>query len=429
MSLTGTMNTAVSGMNAQSSRLSSISDNIANSDTIGYKRSKVSFSSFLLPSTGGSYESGSVESILGRDVSVQGELTSSTTSSNIAISGEGFFVVQSMQGQEFLTRAGDFEMDSNGDLVNSAGFALLGYSYAKGVPANQINGLSGLDRINLRDELPRSAPTKNIGFSSTLDVRKPLIDATDLPRTNTSTAKYDHKTSVTAYDSLGREVRYDVYFSKKKEAAAGPPAVEMEWDVSIFRADKATNGGFPYTGVPTNNSATFTFDSQGSVTSAAPSISITDSVTVPAQTIKFDFSKLKVQAAEFTPTENNVDGHASSWVTKASIDKDGIVYAVYSGGTRDPRFRIPLANVQSPDHLEALSGNVFLPTRESGTTFTGFPGEGIFGTTLSGKLEKSNSDLASELTDMIQAQRNYTANSKAFQTGSELMDVLISLKR
>ena len=429
MSLSGSMGTAISGMNAQSNRLSSIGDNVANSDTVGYKRSKISFSSFLVPNTGGEYNSGGVSTVTGREVSAQGEIASTTSSSNLAISGKGFFVVQDQQGAEYLTRAGDFELDDSGDLMNSGGFALLGYSFAGGTPANQINGLSGLMRINLRDENPRAAPTTKVGFSSSLDVRKPVVAASDLPGSNLANSKYTHKTSVTTYDTLGRELKYDIYFAKKADATGGATPADAEWQVAIYRSDKSTNGGFPYTAAPSGNTATFKFDSNGDMISTTTTMSITDNVSVPAKSTSFDFSGLKLIASDFSPTQNNVDGHAASWVKKAAIDTDGTVYAVYSDGSREPRFRIPLANVQSPDKLEAHSGNVFTQGIDSGTIYTGFPGEGTFGTTLAGKVEKSNVDMSAELTEMILAQRNYTANSKAFQTGSELLDVLVNLKR
>lgn len=437
MSLSGSMNTAVSGMNAQSSRLGAVSDNIANADTVGFKREKVSFSSFFLKAGDGSFEAGSVESVTGRNVQKQGELASTSSPSNMAISGKGFFVVQNEQGADFLTRAGDFEMADNGDLVNTAGFALMGHSYANGMPANQINGLSGMTRINLKDELPKATATKNVAFSSPLDVRKPVVATANLPGANAATATYSHKTSIVTYDSMGREVKYDVYFAKKTEATNGNPAATpavaataAEWQVAIFRADRAAaGGGFPYTDVPANNTATFTFDANGNMTSNTRAITLTDGVSVPSATIKFDFSAIKLAATDFSPTQNNVDGHAASWVARAAIDTDGTVYAVFTDGTREPRFRIPLANVQSPDRLESHSGNVFTQSLESGAIFTGFPGEGSFGVTVAGKVEKSNVDMASELTEMIQAQRSYTANTKAFQTGSELLDVLVNLKR
>lgn len=425
MSLSGSMNSAVSGMNAQSNRLTVISDNIANSDTSAYKRAKISFSTFLTSTADNSYQSGGVETHYSRDVSKQGALNSTTSSSNIGINGKGFFVVQNSQGNEFLSRAGDFELDDKGDLVTPSGFALMGYSYQDGIPSPQINSLKGLSRVNMNNELPRAEETRNVLFSSPLDMRKPVVAAGELARSNTAESKFTHKASVSTYDAMGREIKYDIYFSKKSDLTANG----SEWDVSIFRADQSTNGSFPYTNPPTNNSVTLTFDDHGNLTGDVDGLTITDTLTEPSRDLNFDFSSMKALGADFSPVNTKVDGHKPVWVTKATVDKDGTIYAVYSDGTRQPRFRIPLANVPSPDNLEALGGNVFAPSVESGAVFTGFPGEGAFGTTEGGKVENSNVDLATELTEMIQSQRNYTANSKAFQTGSELLDVLVNLKR
>jgi len=124
-----------------------------------------------------------------------------------------------------------------------------------------------------------------------------------------------------------------------------------------------------------------------------------------------------------------VNGNAPSPVDQIEIADDGTLYTVFESGTRIATYKIPLASVASPDNLQPLAGNVFIPTSNSGEMQLGFPGESGFGIMVSGALEQSTVDLASELTTMIEAERNYTANSKVFQTGAELMDVLVNLKR
>jgi flagellar hook protein FlgE len=124
-----------------------------------------------------------------------------------------------------------------------------------------------------------------------------------------------------------------------------------------------------------------------------------------------------------------VNGNAPSGAELVEIAKDGTLYATYADGTRTAVFRIPLATVPSPDNMQALPGNVFQASSESGDVQVGFPESGVFGSMFSGSLEQSTVDLAGELTTMIDSQRNYSANSKVFQTGSELMDVLVNLKR
>src|SRR5690606_18956024 len=124
-----------------------------------------------------------------------------------------------------------------------------------------------------------------------------------------------------------------------------------------------------------------------------------------------------------------INGQAPSAVKGVDVASDGSVVAIYENGTQSVLARIPLANVASPDRMTVVSGNVFLPSAESGEVSLGFPQSEGMGKVMSGTLEESNADIAQELTDMIEAQRSYTANSKVFQTGSELMDVLVNLKR
>jgi flagellar hook protein FlgE len=145
--------------------------------------------------------------------------------------------------------------------------------------------------------------------------------------------------------------------------------------------------------------------------------------------LSLDLTGTSQLATNYSVTAGKVNGNKASVATLTEIDKDGTVYAAYDNGTRQAIYRIPLATVTSPDHLEALSGNVFATTSQSGDAHVGFPQEAGFGSVNSGVLEQSTADIASEFTDMIDAQRGYTANSKVFQTGADLMDVLVNLKR
>ncbi len=431
MSLYGTMNTAVSGMNAQSNRLSVVGENIANADTTGYKRASVEFSSLILPSTAGNYSSGSLNAVSRHEVSEEGGLTDTSSAGDIAIQGRGFFIVEGSNGVPCLTRAGSFRVDDSGDLVNAGGFALMGQSLPGGL-STQINGLTGLVRVNLANGGPQASPTRNINLAVNLDARKPVVPAAQLPGTNAANAQYTTKTSVTAYDNLGRAVIYDIYYTKKADAAAGPPATQAQWDVAVYRKDQADPGmTFPYTGSPlVQSTATVSFDSNtGKITASPNSLTITDNKAVPSQTIALNLAGSSQIGTDYSVVGQKVDGNAAAQIDHASVDTDGTVYAVYTDGTRAARFRIPLADVTSPDNLEPEAGNVYSQSARSGNFITGFPGEGSFGKTLSGKLEKSNVDMATELTVMIQAQRSYTANSKVFQTGADLMDILVNLKR
>ncbi|ARO22551.1 flagellar hook protein FlgE [Rhizobium lentis] len=434
MSIFGSMKTAVSGMNAQANRLSTVSDNIANVNTTGYKAVSTSFSSLVLPSSGGNYNSGGVQTSVRQAVSDQGDISYTTSTTDLAISGDGFFIVQGPDGTPVLTRAGDFQKDDEGNLVNAAGFQLMGYSYDSGAPAVVVNGFDGLVPVNVNQEgLTAIASTSGV-FKGNLDSGAniaPVAPAT-LPSANAATTTADTKKfSMVAYDHLGNKVMYDFYFTKTS-VVTPPPATgtASTWEVAVFRnADAATGGttSFPYTGgagavVASGN---LTFDRNGKMLTGG-ALTIAD--TTNALSINMDLSGFTQLGAAFAGT-GTPNGQAASPVKDVTIDGDGIVYAKYEDGSTKPLYRIPLANVASPDKLTLMSGNVYSANGQSGVTVTGFPQTNGLGTIKSGALEGSNVDLAGELTEMIEAQRSYTANSKVFQTGSDIMDVLVNLKR
>ncbi|TIV98369.1 MAG: flagellar hook-basal body complex protein, partial [Mesorhizobium sp.] len=199
------------------------------------------------------------------------------------------------------------------------------------------------------------------------------------------------------------------------------------WQVAVFDQSKATPGtSFPYTGGMLG-SANLTFDTTtGKLTGATTGVSF----TVPGgQTLNLDLSKLTQLGTGFTVADAKVNGNAPSSIQKVQIGQDGVIYAQFADGSTKALYKIPLADVQSPDNLTAMPGNVYVQSTDSGAVHIGFANEGKLGSIVSGALENSNVDIAEELTNMIAAQRSYTANSKVFQTGSDLMDVLVNLKR
>ncbi|MGX5839711.1 flagellar hook protein FlgE [Mesorhizobium sp. ArgA1] len=417
MSLYGMMRTGVSGMNAQANRLSATADNIANSDTTGYKRSSAEFSTLIMPQVGGAYNSGGVNTTIRSAISAQGVLQYTTSVSDLAVNGNGFFVVQDPSGTPFLTRAGAFVPDAQGRLVNAAGYQLMAYSYANGTPAATANGFEGLVPVEISDQEMTATPSTSGNFNANLPAGA-TPPAGPLPSTNSATAEYTSKSSMVTYDNLGNKKLLDVYFTNTGTGT---------WSVSVFDQSKATPGtSFPYTGGALA-SANLTFDTTtGKLTGAVNSITI----PVPGgASLDLDLSKLTQLGTGFTVSEAKVNGNAPSTIEKIQIGEDGVIYAQYQDGSTKPLFKIPLADVQSADNLTALPGNVYAQSTDSGTVRIGFANEGKLGSIISGALENSNVDIAEELTNMIAAQRSYTANSKVFQTGSDLMDVLVNLKR
>src|SRR5580700_4336900 len=168
MSLLGMMRTGVSGMNAQANALSTVSDNISNSDTIGYKRATAQFSSLLENTDPSQYTSGGVSTNVRYGISSQGVIEGTTSTTDLAINGNGFFVVNNSSGTPFLTRAGSFVPDSSGNLVNSAGFFLMGYNLGAGGSTGVANGLTGLTNVNISQAALQASASTAGTFSANL---------------------------------------------------------------------------------------------------------------------------------------------------------------------------------------------------------------------------------------------------------------------
>lgn len=420
MSLYGMMQTGASGMNAQANRLSTVADNIANSSTPGYKKATTAFSSLILPSSAGSYNSGAVKTSVRYSITEAGPLEFTTSNTDLAIDGDGFFIVNDSNGTSFLTRAGAFIKDGGGNLVNAAGFTLMGYDYAGGTPAPVVNGFDGLVPVNVRSASLTATPSTTGNFYANLDDDAAIVAAANLPSANAATAEYSHKSSLVVYDTVGKEILLDFYYSK---------TADDNWEVAVYDRSTATPGtAFPYSSAAlATQSLVFDPALNGALAAASPT---SIALTVPGgAALTIDLAKMTQLNYPFTVDNADVNGNAPSAVTDIEISADGTVYAKYENGDLTPLYQVALANVASPDNLIPLPGNVYSQGINSGVITTGFGGSGGFGNLISGAMEGSNVDLAGELTDMIASQRSYTANSKVFQTGSDLLDVLVNLKR
>ena len=413
MSLYGVMRTGVSGMSAQSNKLSTVSDNIANVNTTGYKRASTEFSSLILKSGSGNYDSGAVETTVRYAISDAGNYQFTTSATDLAVQGNGFFVVQDPNGNNFLTRAGAFVPDSTGNLVNAAGFQLMGYNIANGAtPTVAANGFGGLQVVNVNKMALQASPSTKATVAANLDPSAAFAAGPAGP------LNYTSKTSIVTYDNIGNAVTLDVYAQK---------TAANTWDMEVY------NGATALT--TTSAATTFKFDvsstGKGKLDLVGPPASSTGlTVAIPGGSAAFniDLSAMTQVASSFD-FKATVDGNAPSAVDKVNIDDKGVVTAVLKNGTTLPSFQIALATVPSPDHLTPEVGNVYSPNLDSGNVQVGLAGQGGLGTIQSGALEDSNVDLADELTSMIEAQRGFTANSKSFQTGADLLDVVVNLKR
>jgi flagellar hook protein FlgE len=402
--------------------MGTVADNIANINTTGYKAASTEFATLIAEGSVAEYVPGSVSTIPRRNVSQQGDFTYTKSSTDLAISGNGFFMVQSSAGTPYLTRAGNFVPDSNGDLVNAAGFKLLGYNLLDGSSSSVINSAAGLEVVSSASLGMKATPSTSGTFDVTLPADAPITATADLPSANAATAAYAGKTSIVTYDNLGHQVTLDVYSAK---------TADNTWEVSVYNAAGASaSGGFPYAaGSQLGTPVTLTFDgTTGKLQSPPSPTSLTANIPNGA-TLSLDVSQSTQLAASYTPQNVGANGSPPTAVDRLEVSNEGIVTAVYADGSRVDAFKIPLAKVASPDNLTAISGNVYATNKESGDLQLGTADSAGLGKVVSGALENTTVDLASELTTMVEAQRNYTANSKVFQTGTELLDVLVNLVR
>ena len=415
MSLFGSMRTAASGMNAQASRLATVSDNIANVNTTGYKQASAEFETMLGQASQMEYVSGGVLTSVRQLTSEQGALRGTANPTDLAISGNGFFVVSNDSGANFLTRAGSFVPDAKGNLVNTSGYKLMGYPLG-GSLATGVAGLGGTTAVNIGQLALTATPSSAASFTANLPSGSAIADPALLPSANPDVAQVVGKSSIVAYDNLGTPVTLDLYFNK---------TADNLWEVAVFnKADAGPSGSFPYAAAPLATSdITFSPDNGSIVTGATVAIAVPNGVA-----LTLDLSKTTQLAAPYSVIDTQMNGNAPSAVQKVEVDENGVLYSVFENGTRAASFKIPLANVRSPESLTQASGNVFAESAQSGNVVVGDAKTGGLGKIRSSTLEESTVDLAEELTSMIESQRGYTANSKVFQTSADLVDVLVNLK-
>jgi flagellar hook protein FlgE len=217
-------------MNAQSNRLGTVAD----------KRASTEFSSFIPASATAEYVSGSVTTDIRRAISQQGNLSYTTSVTDLAVNGNGFFVVSDAGGTPYLTRAGSFVKNGDGELSNAAGYFLMGYPLDEGTPAIVANGTAGLERVTISDLALTATPSTEGVFNANLPADAAIIAAADLPSANAATAAYTAKTSLVATADLGRQVTLDIYWAK---------TAADTWEITVYdRAAQAATGEFPYSG-------------------------------------------------------------------------------------------------------------------------------------------------------------------------------------
>jgi len=415
MSLSGALQSAISGMSAQSQSLAMVSDNLANSTTTAYKTTSGLFYQLVTGSSGtGQYASGGV-TIAGRtNVTQQGLPTQTSNPTDMAIQGQGFFVVSgaSNGGNVAYTRNGAFSPDNSGFLTNN-GYYLMGWPTDSS--GNVVTG-STLQPINTASAAVSGAPTTTVSLVANLPADAAVNDT--------------FNTSMPVYDSLGTAATVQITWKK---------TATNTWTASFGNATLASDP--TKTVGTTTGSLTVAFNSDGSidsVTPAASTVSIAGWTTgATDSTIKLDFgqsggsgSLTQFSSGAATPdvsvTSVTPDGLPFGRLSGISIGKDGIVNATYSNGQTTAIYKVAVATFASPDNLSAQSDGIYLPTIASGNAIVQASGTGGAGTILGGQLEASTTNTSEEFSTMMQAQQAYSASAQVISTVSKMFDTLIN---
>ncbi|MGT3163350.1 flagellar hook protein FlgE [Yersinia enterocolitica] len=393
-------NIANTGLSAVTEQLNSISNNIANSGTKGFKSSRTEFSSMYAQSQPlGVGVSGTSQSI-----QKEGSIDRTGNAMDLAISGSGFFVVKNSSGDVAYTRAGMFTTDNNGVLVNTSGMKLQGYP--ADAAGNIQAGIIGDLKISTTG-LPAKATSK-LDFMANL----PASDTppANTPFTITDKNSYNYMATSTAYDSLGREHLLTQYFVKRPTTG--------EWKVHTA-VDNVLQTG----------SHDLVFDTSGVLTSGNTQniTGIYSPAGAAGFSIDLNYTGTTQFQSEFLPTLNKGDGYTAGTKNGERIESDGSVYATFSNGERMLQGKLVLANFANPNGLAAQNGSTWSVTGQSGAALLGAPGSGLLGNIEVGALESSNVDLTAELVGLMTAQRNYQANTKIISTNDSMMNALFQV--
>lgn len=417
-----TFSIPLSGLTAESTALSAIANNLANQNTVGYKDVRVLFRDLFYEDMGTTGSGDPVQLGAGTQVGsmpgmfTQGSVESTGVPTDVAIQGEGFFVVQK-DGITSYTRAGNFAVDKNNFLVTADGQQVMGYPAVNGV-VTPGQGLTAL-QLGAGSISPPTA-TGNVQIAANLNASGNVGDTFTTP--------------VTIYDSLGASHVLTFTFSKTAantwNYSIGIPAADVSGAPTIASGSLTFNGAGVLTGV--------TPTSGGSTSGAASNLTgiAISGFTDGAANMTFNWNLFngaapvvsQVAGASSTSSTQQ-DGSASGTLVNFSIGSDGTVTGSFSNGRTAALGQIALAGFPDNEGLQRMGDNLFTPSLASGQAVVGAPGTGGRGTLSGGALELSNVDIASEFANLIVAQRAFEANAKAVTTFDQITQDTINLKQ
>jgi len=437
-------NTALSGLQAATVDLSVTSNNIANVSTTGFKHSRAEFADLFAVSPFGNAPSAVGSGVQVASVSQQfeqGNLEFTDASLDLALNGEGFFIVdQTQTGNDIsYTRAGQFRVDSNGFITNSNG------QFLQTFPVDaQGNVTSTSLNTTVPVQLPAStgAPnaTTEIEIGLNLDSRQTALDPAAFDPTASDT--YSHSTSSTVFDSLGASHVLSYYFVHDAPGSATNAANDPnQWAVFSYLdgAETDMNGGATINhlngGVAiAQDTGILNFNADGSFASSTPAL--LENVNVPLTnganplSMVHDFTNNTTTqySASFAVNTLDPNGFSTGRLTGLDISEEGLMRATFSNGISNPLGQIALADFPNPQGLKQNGSASWTETTDSGQVLTGAAGSGRFGLIQSGALENSSVDLTQQLVNLITAQRNFQANARSIETSNAITDTVIQIR-
>lgn len=423
MSMQSALFSGVSGMSVNASAMAVIGNNIANNNTIGFKRARALFSDIMSSNIAGTAGASQV----GRGVSIstvdnlftQGTFENTARNTDLAIEGDGFFMVQDpLRSQTNYTRAGAFRFDAEGYLVNPEGYRALGY--ALDADGNIVSDLTDI-QVDARNLSPPRA-TSVIGFATNLDASAAYRGPFDI---NSPLTTSNFTSSVTTYDSLGEEHLVTTYFSKM-DPATNP--LQWEWHATIQGSEV---GG---TGLAEIGTGILTFNTDGTLAGISPDPSVSipgvlawSNNAEPTQSITFEFATTQYSSPSAVISQSQ-DGYTTGSVAEISIDDQGNILGNFSNGKPVALFQLALAKFTNPGGLMKEGANMWTETAKSGAPVVGTAESGL-GKIFTNALEQSNVDLSEEFVRMITAQRGYQASARIINSADDLLAETINLKR
>ncbi len=465
MSINSAMLAGVSGLVSNSSALAAISDNIANVNTVAYKRNQVNFANVVTAqAVKGRYSAGGVQAVTRQYIGQQGLIQTASSTTDLGISGDGFFVVTDKSSNltssdtRKFTRSGSFSVDADGFLVNDAKLYLQGWPIASdGTVDTSPSDLSKMSSINVKNLGSAVRATENVVINANVDQRGITGSVTDTgyaggaattsmagyadnPQGNT-TYKPDFTIEMNVIDSVGDTHKIAMSFLKDSSApntwhaeiyAVPASDVVANGNSGQIAAGKVvfnSDGTFDKTNTTlfggAGNTPNITLDS--SAGGAAPAWAAAKGLA--SSSIDLDLSKLTQYASISTVKSVNPDGAQVGNVVGVDVDENGIVSAIFDNSEIRKIAQIGLATFPNPDGLQPVSGNAYRPTIPSGDFSVKQPKVGGAGQIASSTLEASTVDLSAEFTGLISTQKAYSASSKIITTADQMLEELISIKR